>query len=473
MKKINLKLVAVILAAIMMVSTIACSAVNDNPLIGKIGDVKIYYSMYSNALNSYYYYIQQGTITGASAHAMIKEQLINYGVTLNKIHELDLESQLTDEENATIEEKIQSSIDSALSSYKVDESITDEDEIYNAKLEQFKAYLKEQKITYDEYVEDLRKSATEDVLFDKIRALQDEDVTLSDEDAKAYFDEMAPKDAESYDNEHISDFYTAYSNYITGNGIVPFYIPDDVFMVKHLLVKYTSKDDTSTEDDEEAHPSVPDGGLDGEYGVFDKDAKANIDTIVAELKKGISFEDFLNLIDEYGEDPGVQSEITEGENERSEGAYHDSGYVMHEELDDKWADEFYYAAMKLYKGEDWIPGGDEEDDESTSTATGDSDDEEDEDEEPVEYPITYYELTSGQKIARVETTNGVHFVVISEELTSGQINYDDYADNIKQFRLEELQDEHYEEVVKGWRDTTKIRMKDNYIDQIAVALGLM
>ena len=463
MKKHFVKLAAIVLAVLMVASAFACSAVNNNPRIGKIGDVKIYYDMYSNALSNYYYYIQQGTIDGETAHEMIKKQLINYGVTLNKIHELGLEAQLTDEEKAEIAEDVQSSLDSALSSYKVDESITDEDEIYNAKLEQLKAELKKNGTSFKDYMADLEESATENFLFNKLREMEDAKVTLTDEEAEAYFNEQAPKDAESYDNEHVSDFYTAYSNYIAGNGIIPFFIPDDVFLVKHLLIKYTTKDDTSKKE----HPAVPEDGLDGEYGVFDKDAKANINAIVAELEKGITFEEFLDLIDQYGEDPGVQSEITEGDDQRAEGAYHDTGYVMHEDLSKKWAEEFYYASMKLYKGEDWEPAVDEDEDKDDKDSDADSE------EEPKTYDITYYELTDGKKIARVETTNGVHFIVINETLTPGQINYSEHADNIKEFRLKELQDEHYTKAVEEWTKETKVNMRDKYIDQIAVALGLI
>ena len=97
----------------------------------------------------------------------------------------------------------------------------------------------------------------------------------------------------------------------------------------------------------------------------------------------------------------------------------------------------------------------------------------DSEEEPKTYDITYYELTDGKKIARVETTNGVHFIVINETLTPGQINYSEHADNIKEFRLKELQDEHYTKTVEEWTKETKVNMRDKYIDQIAVALGLI
>ena len=123
--------------------------------------------------------------------------------------------------------------------------------------------------------------------------------------------------------------------------------------------------------------------------------------------------------------------------------------------------------MKLYKGEDWEPAVDEDEDKDDKDSDADSE------EEPKTYDITYYELTDGKKIARVETTNGVHFIVINETLTPGQINYSEHADNIKEFRLKELQDEHYTKTVEEWTKETKVNMRDKYIDQIAVALGLI
>ena len=130
MRKHLFKLTAIVIAALMLASTLACSAVNNNPFLGKIGDVKIYYDMYSSSLSNYYYYIQQGQMSGETVHSLIKNQLINYGVTLNRVHELGLEEKLTDEDKAEIDKRIQEGLDKAITGYKVDESITDEDAIH-------------------------------------------------------------------------------------------------------------------------------------------------------------------------------------------------------------------------------------------------------------------------------------------------------------------------------------------------------
>ncbi len=493
MRKHLFKLVAIVIAVLMLSSAIACSAVNNNPLIGKVGDVKIYYSMYSSNLSNYYYALQQGQMDGKTVHALIKNQLINYGVTLNRVHELGLEDKLTDEDRAEIQEKIQESLDSAISGYKVDESITDEDAIYEAKLEQFKAALKKNGSSFKKYMDDLEKDVTEGHLLDMLRKIEDDTITLSDDDAYKYFEDQYEKDKEAYDIEHIDEFYTAYNKYLTDSGIIPFSIPDGVFLVNHLLVKYTTQDETSGSGSsaKTEHPKVPDGGLDGEYGVFDKDAKEKIDEVITALDSGtLTVEEFQKLIDELGEDEGVQSEITEGEDKRDAGLYHDTGYVMHEELISKYTDGFGYAAMKAHDGKDWEPKKEEDKDDKDKDSdkstddkdTGKDSDKDSEEEEAKDYKLVYYTIkdADGQDktVVKVETNYGVHFVFVNEDLASGKITFERSDDdkiwsNIKEYRLKELQDNHYNDAVKEWTADTKINMRDKYIDQIGVALGII
>lgn len=498
MRKHLFKLTAIVIAALMLASTLACSAVNNNPLLGKIGDVKIYYDMYSSNLSNYYYYIQQGQMTGETVHSLIKNQLINYGVTLNRVHELGLEEKLTKEDKAEIEKRIQEGIDKAITGYKVDESITDEDAIHDAKLEAFKAALKKNGSSFKKYKEDLEKDVTEGYLLEKLREIEDETVTLSDEDAYAYFEEQASKDAEAYDSEHVSDFYDAYNKYLTDQGIIPFYTPDGVFYVNHLLIKYATADKTtgSGENAKTEHPEVPKDGRDGEYGVFDKEDAEKIDEVIAALNDGnTTIDDLKKLIDELGEDEGVQSEITEGEDKRDEGKYHENGYIMHEELLSKYTDGFGYAAMKAHAGQDWEPKKEEDTDKDKEDGNGedtDSNDKEngngqdsdsnDKEEEVKDYKLEYFTIKNADgedmTVVKVETNYGVHFVFDNGSLPSGKLSFERNDDdpvwsNIKEYRLKELQDTHYEEVVKEWTENTKIRLKDNYIDQIAVALGLI
>lgn len=485
MRKHLFKLTAIVIAALMLASTLACSAVNNNPLLGKIGDVKIYYDMYSSDLSNYYYYIQQGQMTGETVHTLIKNQLINYGVTLNRVHELGLEEKLTDEDKAEIEKRIQEGLDKAITGYKVDESITDEDAIHDAKLEAFKAALKKNGSSYKKYMADLEKDVTEGYLLEKLRKIEDDTVTLSDDDAYAYFEEQASKDAEAYDNEHVSDFYTAYNKYLTDQGIIPFYTPDGVFFVNHLLIKYATADKKTGSGDSATteHPDVPEDGRDGEYGVFDKEDVDKIDEVINALNNSnTTIEDLQKLIDELGEDEGVQSEITEGENKRDEGKYHESGYIMHEELLSQYTDGFGYAAMKAHAGQDWEPKKDEDTDKDEEDGSDKDADSNDKEEEAKDYKLEYYTIKNADgedmTVVKVETTYGVHFVFDNGSLPSGKLSFERNDDdpvwsNIKEYRLKELQDTHYEEVVKEWTENTKIRLKDNYIDQIAVALGLI
>ena len=62
------------------------------------------------------------------------------------------------------------------------------------------------------------------------------------------------------DPEKILDFYSAYTGYQQGSGMIPLYNPENIFFVKHLLVKYSS-----TKED----AAVPTGGAQGKNGVWD------------------------------------------------------------------------------------------------------------------------------------------------------------------------------------------------------------
>lgn len=479
MKKHLSKLTAIVIAALMLASTLACSAVNNNPLIGKVGDVKIYYSMYSSQLSQYYYSISQGQMNGESVHALIKNSLINYGVTLNRVHELGLEDKLTDDDKAEIESRIQESIDKAISGYKVDDKITDENEIHDAKLQAFKDALKKSGSSYKKYVKDLEKDVTESYLLEKLREMEDDKVTLSDDDAYSYFEEQAEKDAESYDNEHVNAFYTAYNKYLTDQGIIPFHVPDGVFFINHILVKYATADKTSTVNSSTTteHPEVPENGRDGEYGVFDKEDAEKIDEIISTLNnENTTIDDVFKLIDKLGEDEGVQSEITEGDDQREAGNFHDTGYLMHEDLISKYTDGFGYAAMKAHEGQDWEPKKDEDKKDDDKETTGNPE------AETKDYKLKYYTIKDAEGndmlVVQVETNYGVHFVFAKNDLTPGKITFERNEDdpiwsNIKEYRLKELQDAHYEEAVKEWTNATKIRMKDSYLDQIARSLGLI
>lgn len=86
-KKVFVKLIALLMAAAMLLGVCACSATDNNPTIGKIGKVKITLSQYQQIYQQYSYYAKSMD----DFNGFIKNQLITYGVTLNKCYELGLD----------------------------------------------------------------------------------------------------------------------------------------------------------------------------------------------------------------------------------------------------------------------------------------------------------------------------------------------------------------------------------------------
>lgn len=88
-KKVFVKLIALLMAAAMLLGVCACSATDNNPTIGKIGKVKIKLSQYQQIYQQYSYYAKSMD----DFNGFIKNQLITYGVTLNKCYELGLDKE--------------------------------------------------------------------------------------------------------------------------------------------------------------------------------------------------------------------------------------------------------------------------------------------------------------------------------------------------------------------------------------------
>ncbi len=458
MKKFFVKMVAIVMAAAIIASAVACSATNNNPSLGKIGRVNIDFARYQSLYNQYRSY--SSSIGGATLNSLIKNQLIIYGVTLNHCYEIGLE--LDADEEAELQNRINEQIDDAIKNYSVDDSITDEDAIREAKLEKFKAALKKNGGSYDKYVKSLEADLRESMLMEKLKDQVYAEVSVTDEDVLKYVEEQTDKDEKTYtgkdekgndktDAKPLDDFYTAYSKFLADTGMIPLYNPEGMFGVKHLLVKFTNADEVAKDNTIE--------------GTFDSEKEADLKAIRDALKEGNSttLSDFEKLIAEHGEDPGMkENEAADGE-EPAINRYLMYGYLMNEEYISKYYDGFGYAAMKLYAGHDWEP---KEKSDAETTAN---------EEEPKTYNVKYYTLSDGTEIAEVATNTGIHFIYIQTRLQAGKVTVtkdaeSDIWNNVHDKYLESKQSEHYSELRADWQKNTKIKLKEKYIDQIAASL---
>ena len=484
MKKHFAKLIALLVAVLMICSALACSAVDSNPTIGKVGKVKLDLNMYYSRYQNYAQYLSYG-VSGATIAAQIKNELIVYGVALDKCYKLGLDK-FTDEEIAEIDAQLDESIKSVLEGYKdkIDKSITDPTEIYNAEMKLFKAELKKNGMSYKAYVKSIRNSLEENYMLDKLRAYSDAEVTITDDDIDAFIQEQS-------------------------SGMIPLYNPENIFFVKHLLVKYSS-----TKED----AAVPTGGAQGKNGVWDLEGFEKITEVMNYLKsEEATLEGFEELIAEKGEDEGMKQD-----------GFKDTGYIMNENFISKYSDGFGYAAMKLYFGRDWEPAEEEEEEDSENPGeetenpgeetedpteteapvessepddatddpngteepgetndpneTEDPDETGDDDEDEPKYTVGYFTVKDADgndvTVVSVETTYGIHFIVKSGDLTPGHvtINTEGHDDpewvKIKEYRTNSVLEEHYNENLKKWQSETKIKFNERYLTYLETQLGL-
>ena len=524
-KKVFVKLIALLMAAAMLLGVCACSATDNNPTIGKIGKVKIKLSQYQQIYQQYSYYAKSMD----DFNGFIKNQLITYGVTLNKCYELGLDKKISQDE---LQKNVDAKLDQAIASYKVDASITDEAAIRENKLDQFKAALKKQGTSYKAYMKSLKQSELESMMMEMLQEIIYSEVQFDASAFEKYISENTLSQRDNYGKD-VSAFMTAYNSYISGSGMIPLYTPNDMFTVKHLLVQYDNSDKVS----------------DTVEGVFTDEQNKKLDEIRKALESGISLDEFVDKYVTNGDyqsdtvfvsatpdpsatpNPDATPEPTADPD--SPGGYKEHGYIMNEDLLSKYFDGFGAAACLLFYGDDWkipvesaSPAPDATDAPATDAPATDvpatdvpatdapattdvastdvpstdapattdvastdapatdapatdaptTDKPADNETDPVKkYGIKIYTTSDGQKIAEVTTKTsggGVHFIFINERLDAGDTvikaeNDDAAYRNAKKFYTEKTEQDHYSECFTEWKNNTKIRMNDKYIDTYA------
>lgn len=467
-KKVFVKLIALLMAAAMLLGVCACSATDNNPTIGKIGKVKITLSQYQQIYQQYSYYAKSMD----DFNGFIKNQLITYGVTLNKCYELGLDKEISQDE---LQKNVDAKLDQAIASYKVDASITDEAAIRENKLDQFKAALKKQGTSYKAYMKSLKQSELESMMMEMLQEKIYSEVQFDASAFEKYISENTLSQRDSYGKD-VSAFMTAYNSYISGSGMIPLYTPNDMFTVKHLLVQYDNSDKVS----------------DTVEGVFTDEQNKKLDEIRKALESGISLDEFVDKYVTNGDyqsdtvfvsatpdpsatpNPDATPEPTADPD--SPGGYKEHGYIMNENLLSKYFDGFGAAACLLFYGDDWKIPVESASPAPDATDAPTTDKPADDETDPVKkYGIKIYTTTDGQKIAEVTTKTsggGVHFIFINERLDAGDTvikaeNDDAAYRNAKKFYIEKTEQDHYSECFTEWKNNTKIRMNDKYIDTYA------
>ena len=314
-------------------------------------DVAPVYDSLVSSYGNYYDLTDSANVELFRAVAM--QNKINEVIMQAKIAELGIA--LTDEEAAAAEEDAQSDWDNAISSYisqqhsdLTDESSQEDKDAANAEAVQ---YFNDLGYSPESLKEDYKQYA----LYDKLEATIVQDVTVTDEEVEALYQELVESDRTLYENDIAA--YVDYNNYVDQMAMYAMYYGTDSSMdyawyrpagfraVKHILLpvdaelmqtyqdlqaRLEEQVESATEGDEESAAAAAEETADAEATAEPTEepvtqeqvdeAKAailasiadKIDEIYAKIEEGVDFDE---LIAEYGvnedgtaSDPGMTSE---------------------------------------------------------------------------------------------------------------------------------------------------------------------
>ena len=314
-------------------------------------DVEPVYDSLVSSYGNYYDLTDSANVELFRAVAM--QNKINEVIMQAKIAELGIA--LTDEEAAAAEEDAQSDWDNAISSYisqqhsdLTDESSQEDKDAANAEAVQYFNDL-----GYSP--ESLKENYKQYALYDKLEATIVQDVTVTDEEVEALYQELVESDRALYENDIAA--YVDYNNYVDQMAMYAMYYGTDSSMdyawyrpagfraVKHILLpvdaelmqtyqdlqaRLEEQVESETEGDEESAAAAAEETADAEATAEPTEepvtqeqvdeAKAailasiadKIDEIYAKIEEGVDFDE---LIAEYGvnedgtaSDPGMTSE---------------------------------------------------------------------------------------------------------------------------------------------------------------------
>ena len=394
---------------------------------GEVKDTYEYYQNYYAYMN--YYYTGNSDISSQLEDIKdnVLEAFIRSELVKEKAAELGLDT-LSDDDKASIEAQAAQELEDALNE-EIEEGHIDtegltEEEIHAAAL----AHLEEEGVTLESLIE----SDTTSFIADRVRENVIADIAVEDSEIQEAFDKEVADDESSFTNS--TYLYELYRS----NGTTIYWNPEGYRTVKHILLQMSddqkseltaledeltsvqdmidalenpeeNSEEASEEATEEAEPALSLDELNARKAEIEKsieDKKAEIiasftkttDEIYQKLEDGASFDD---LMAEYGEDPGMQSEpaMTEGY------------YVA--ENSTIWESIFTETAMSLEK-------------------IGD-----------VSEPVL--------------GSNGVHIIYYNADVTPGAIDIATVRDDLAATLLTDKQDEAYDAAYQSWRDAAKVQ----------------
>ena len=369
----------------------------------------------------------------SSAQESVITGLIEQAVTDAKMDELGIE--LTDEELATIQSEAETTYqgykDTVMNAAYADTELTG-DELEAALVETMAQYGYP---TLDEIVENSKETKRSE----KLKAEIVKDVTVTDEEVQTEYDSRVENAKTTYESNPGS-----YGTSVT-NGTTVYYTPAGYRYVKHILRKFSDEDSQKISDIQSqitdkqtqlsnVESSLSDLGeatedeseeiaknrqeltdtqttLNAEIEDLNKQldaareaAYAALQPTIEEIQGKLAEEgaDFDALMEEYGEDTGMQSEPAKT-----------NGYPVCEQSTN-WVEEFRTAAMALAK--------------------------------------------VGDISEPVRSTYGIHIIKYVSDAVEGPVAFDEVKDTIESSLLSTKQDETYNAAVDAWVEAANAKV---------------
>ena len=440
-----LKLMALLTALLMLAG---CNLIATDPVldaqqvVAKVGDTEITKGewleqtenvLYNNQLMYYYYYGMSYDVTDSQAIADARstaiDNMITYEVLTQKAAAEGLDV-LSEEEQAQVEESVQSDWDSYLDSYTTlyfSDSELEGEELESAVV----ARMEEDGITQDA----LREMYTDEIVDDHLYQFAIQDVEVTDDEVQMEYDGLVLDQQGTLDTTP-----TLYQSYVS-NGTDIYYVPEGYRGIKQILIALDDEqaseisalqstittNDTALEDlrtqldelqnpVEGEEPTATPGEIEAsteqvetqiaqlveenataqtQLDELQTQAYAQIEATASEaLEKAQAGEDFDELIATYGEDDGMTQE-----------PYASQGYPVCEGLT-AYVTEFQDAAMALEK--------------------------------------------VGDISGLVKTSYGYHILQYAQDIPSGPVAYETVEEDLRAQMLSEKQSAAYAAKVDEW-----------------------
>ena len=383
----TLRLAAAAMTLILaMTALVGCSAVVSDPVVAKVGDVEIKYSAFYNAFSTYAQYgiiDTSDAVTAQEGRDMIMDMLVD-----SVVHVAQAKAEgitLTDEEAEAAKAEAATVMESYLTSY-MDDAIEDEAERKAAAIKGFDAAYKAADITYEGALADMEKEYLDNALGTKL--LNQHYSTIAEpteEEIQARYDEELAADVERYTSDS-SKYYDDDMNYAYYGDLRPLQAPEGLYYVKHILIKNAENAD---EEDK------------------DRDYKALAQEVLDKVNAG---EDFEALIEEYNEDPGMET--------------YTEGYIIGADFEGVYDEAIQKAAAELKK--------------------------------------------EGDVSGLAEGTFGIHIIKRYGDVSTEPVALDEVKEDIKNLILSNLKDEMYDAKIAEWKEGLEIVTYDKRVQYVGV-----